>query len=163
MNRKQVIVQLYLVSGDWVIMTLLVWFLTRDNIIGAPWLKGFDVYRGLLDQNECHNMYPLGYWDNDKRIPLAQNNNASRTRCMTEGSDCVYDFFWGRLWVVGSMISLWMEQLIISSNIIKMRSHSSYIWLLLILYDYSVFILIISMLEDGKVLLKYSSLFLFDT
>ena len=66
-------------------------------VVGAPWLKGFDVYRGLLDQNECHNMYPLGYWDNDKRIPLAQNNNASRTRCMTEGSDCVYDFFWGRL------------------------------------------------------------------
>ena len=70
------------------------WGLGNHDTSGAPWLKGFDVYRGLLDQNECHNMYPLGYWDNNKRISLTQNLFASRTRCMAKKNSCVYGLFY---------------------------------------------------------------------
>ncbi|KAK8791100.1 hypothetical protein WA158_005731 [Blastocystis sp. Blastoise] len=66
------------------------WGLGNYDSTGAPLKKGFDTYIGILDQNECHNMYPLSYWNNNNSVPLRENRFATRSMCMRKDHPCVW-------------------------------------------------------------------------
>eukprot|EP01120_Amphizonella_sp_Union-15-10_P006125 TRINITY_DN1921_c0_g1_i1.p1 TRINITY_DN1921_c0_g1~~TRINITY_DN1921_c0_g1_i1.p1 ORF type:complete len:469 (-),score=55.74 TRINITY_DN1921_c0_g1_i1:57-1463(-) len=66
------------------------WGLGYNGTSGAPLNQGFDYYYGQLDQNACHNYYPLSIWENTNILNLPENKNASRERCMSEPASCRY-------------------------------------------------------------------------
>jgi len=66
------------------------WGLGYNNTVGAPRKHGFDYYYGQLDQKECHNYYPPFIWENENKILLPENTNASRDLCMSSPSSCSY-------------------------------------------------------------------------
>ena len=60
-------------------------FLLRVNSIassndttGAPRTKGFDYYYGQIGQGEAHDYYPTYVWENEEKVHLPTNANASR-------------------------------------------------------------------------------------
>lgn len=77
------------------------WGLGWVETTGAPNLKGCGTVFGGLDQAEVHDMYPFEpdwTWRfpaaNGSRVwegvPFPTNANASRSRCMAAGNDCVW-------------------------------------------------------------------------
>jgi len=66
------------------------WGLGYNGSTGAPRKKGFDYYFGQLDQNEAHNYYPPFVWENENKLELPSNKNASRERCMHSPRTCNY-------------------------------------------------------------------------
>jgi arylsulfatase A-like enzyme len=46
---------------------------------GVPWQHGFDQFFGYLHQIHAHFYYPPYLWDNDRKFPLAGNENGKRT------------------------------------------------------------------------------------
>ncbi|MBY0506544.1 MAG: arylsulfatase [Bryobacteraceae bacterium] len=55
------------------------WGLGDLGTEGAPWKKGFDQFFGYLHQVHAHFFYPRFLLDNEKRYPLAGNENGQRT------------------------------------------------------------------------------------
>ncbi|KAK8792915.1 hypothetical protein WA158_005079 [Blastocystis sp. Blastoise] len=101
------------------------WGLGNNGTTGAPWNKGFDVYRGLLDQNECHNMYPLGYWDNDVRRQLPNNQNASREYCMSEGNTCtLLALLFITIYIYILHIYTWIHDVFMNSTVDYIKEHA---------------------------------------
>jgi len=66
------------------------WGLGYNGTAGSPSNHSFDYYYGQLDQSLCHNYYPLEVWENQNKIDLPQNQDASRKRCMKEGNTCSF-------------------------------------------------------------------------
>jgi arylsulfatase A-like enzyme len=54
------------------------WGLGDYDTDGAPWKKGFDKFFGYLHQVHAHYFYPKFLMDNDRRHPLAGNENGKR-------------------------------------------------------------------------------------
>ena len=55
------------------------WGLGDLGTDGVPWKKGFDQFFGYLHQVHAHFFYPHFLLDNDRRFPLAGNENGKRT------------------------------------------------------------------------------------
>lgn len=56
------------------------WGLGEEGTPGPPWLQGFDVFYGYLNQQHAHNYYPEFLWRGDHREPLGnvlQRNGAA--------------------------------------------------------------------------------------
>jgi arylsulfatase A-like enzyme len=51
------------------------WGLGNEGMPGTPNKKGFDEWRGFLDQTLAHNYYPDYIWANEEKIRLPQNEN----------------------------------------------------------------------------------------
>jgi len=54
------------------------WGLGDIGSSGVPWKHGFDQFFGYLHQIHAHFYYPPYLWDNDKKFPLAGNENGKR-------------------------------------------------------------------------------------
>jgi arylsulfatase A-like enzyme len=54
------------------------WGLGDIGTDGVPWKHGFDQFFGYLHQIHAHFYYPPYLWDNDKKFPLAGNENGGR-------------------------------------------------------------------------------------
>jgi arylsulfatase A len=55
------------------------WGLGDIDTTGVPWKHGFDQFFGYLHQIHAHFYYPPYLWDNDRKYPLAGNQNGKRT------------------------------------------------------------------------------------
>jgi len=55
------------------------WGLGNEGSSGEPLKQGFDHFLGYLDQQLAHNHYPESLWDDQKQIPVAENEGGKRT------------------------------------------------------------------------------------
>jgi len=62
------------------------------NLGTTGWVRnhGFDYFYGISDQAIIHNYYPDYVMENEVRIPLPLNKNASRKKCMSQPLTCNY-------------------------------------------------------------------------